>query len=42
MMQNLDRALRDVSRAARAVRELADSLDQQPDLLIRGRPASAP
>lgn len=42
MMQNLDRALRDVSRAARAVRELADSIDQQPDMLIRGRPASAP
>ncbi len=33
----LQRALADVSRAARAVRELADQIEQQPQSLIRGR-----
>lgn len=36
-----DRALQDVSRAARSLRELTDTLERQPDLLLRGR-APAP
>lgn len=34
-----DRALQDVSRAARALRELGETLDAHPDLLLRGRDA---
>ncbi|ACB33980.1 Mammalian cell entry related domain protein [Leptothrix cholodnii SP-6] len=37
VVQNADRALADVARAARAVRELAELLEQQPESLIRGR-----
>lgn len=40
--QNAERALQDVSRAARAVRALAEQLEQQPDALIRGRAAADP
>ncbi len=36
-----DRALQDVSRAARALRELSETVEAQPDLLLRGR-APAP
>lgn len=36
-----DRALQDLSRAARSLRELTDTLQQHPDLLLRGR-APAP
>jgi paraquat-inducible protein B len=36
-----DRALQDVSRAARALRELSETVERQPDLLLRGR-APAP
>lgn len=39
-LQGVQRALADVSRAARAVRELADQIEQQPQSLIRGREAS--
>ena len=39
LVQNLDRATQDVARAARAVRQLADLLEQHPESLIRGRPA---
>jgi paraquat-inducible protein B len=42
LVQNADRAMQDLSRAARAVRELADSLEQQPSSLIRGKSASPP
>lgn len=35
--QNLQRALKDVSQAARALRELADTLDQQPESVLKGR-----
>lgn len=35
------RAMQDLSRAARALRELADTLDRQPQLLLRGRSAEA-
>lgn len=42
LMQGADQALRDVSHAARALRELADLLERQPDALLRGRPAPAP
>ena len=38
--QSLQRALGDVSRAARAVRDLAAQVEQQPQSLIRGRPAT--
>ncbi len=39
-VQGLQRALGDVARAARAVRELSDAIEQQPQSLIRGRPAA--
>ena len=32
-----DRALDDLSRAARAMRDLAETLEQQPDAVLRGR-----
>jgi paraquat-inducible protein B len=35
--QSLQRALGDVSRAARAVRGLAEQIEQQPQSLIRGK-----
>jgi len=35
-----DRALQDVSRAARALRELGETLERHPELLLRGRSAS--
>ncbi|MES2716729.1 MAG: MlaD family protein [Pseudomonadota bacterium] len=38
---NADRALQDVARAARALRELGELLERQPDALLRGR-ATAP
>lgn len=37
LMQNVQRALQDVARASRAVRELADTLDAQPESLLKGR-----
>ena len=36
---NADRALQDVARAARALRELGELLERQPDALLRGRAA---
>ena len=36
-MLGADRALDDLSRAARALRDLAEALEQQPDALLRGR-----
>jgi paraquat-inducible protein B len=39
--QSLERTLGDVSRASRAVRDLADMLERQPEALLRGR-ANAP
>ncbi len=39
LRQDADQALRDVSRASRAVRELAELLNRHPDALLRGRPA---
>jgi paraquat-inducible protein B len=35
-----ERALQDVSRAARALRELSETVDAHPDLLLRGRGAA--
>jgi paraquat-inducible protein B len=35
-----DRALQDVSRAARALRELSETVDAHPELLLRGRAAA--
>lgn len=40
LLSNVERATQDVSRASRAVRNLADLLERQPDALIRGRPAA--
>lgn len=45
LMQNANQALQDVSRAARALRELADLLERHPEALLRGRsqaPAAEP
>lgn len=42
LVQNLTRALQDVSQASRAVRELADLLARQPDALLRGRTTADP
>ena len=39
-VQGLQRALADVARAARAVRELSDVIEQQPQVLLHGRPAA--
>jgi ABC-type transporter Mla subunit MlaD len=33
----MEHTLRDVSEAAAAVRDLADALERQPDMLIKGR-----
>jgi len=35
--QGLQRALKDIGQAARALRELADTLDQQPEAVLKGR-----
>jgi paraquat-inducible protein B len=37
LVHNADRTLRDLSRAARSVRELADMLERHPEALLRGR-----
>jgi len=37
-----ERALQDVSRAARALRELSETLESHPDLLLRGRATAPP
>jgi paraquat-inducible protein B len=39
VVRETTRAMQDLSRAARALRELADSLERQPQSLLRGRPA---
>jgi paraquat-inducible protein B len=41
LAQDTQRALADVSRAARALRELADLLERHPDALLRGREETA-
>lgn len=40
--RNAVRTLEDVAQAARALRTLADTLDQHPDALLRGRESAAP
>lgn len=42
LRQNADRALQDVARAARSLRELSDTLERHPDALLRGRQAEPP
>jgi paraquat-inducible protein B len=42
VVRQTQRTLQDLSRAARALRELADSLERQPQSLLRGRPAEDP
>jgi paraquat-inducible protein B len=37
LLQDADRTLQDLSRAARSVRELADMLERHPEALLRGR-----
>ena len=37
LQRNLNRTLHDVSQAARSLRELSDTLDRQPEALLRGR-----
>jgi paraquat-inducible protein B len=39
---NLNETLRDVSEAARALRDLAEALEQDPDMLLKGRAARSP
>lgn len=39
LRQQTEQTLHDLSRAARALRELAETIDRQPDLLLRGRSA---
>lgn len=40
LMQQVERAAQDMARASRAVRDLADLLERQPEALIRGRTAN--
>ncbi|MEN9628206.1 MAG: hypothetical protein RJA10_1433 [Pseudomonadota bacterium] len=40
LMQQFERAAQDMARASRAVRDLADLLERQPEALIRGRSAA--
>jgi len=42
VVRQTTRAMQDLSRAARALRELADTLDRQPQSLLRGRSAEEP
>ncbi len=39
VVRQTTKAMQDLSRAARSLRELADSLERQPQSLLRGRPA---
>ena len=39
LVRDAERTLQDVSRASRALRELAETLERHPDALLRGRPA---
>ena len=39
VVRQTTRAMQDLSRAARSLRDLADSLERQPQSLLRGRPA---
>ncbi len=42
LMQQLERSAQDIARASRAVRDLADLLQRQPEALIRGKAATPP
>ena len=42
LRQQTEQTLQDLSRAARTLRELAETIDRQPDLLLRGRSAPNP
>jgi paraquat-inducible protein B len=39
VVRQTTKAMQDLSRAARSLRELADSIERQPQSLLRGRPA---
>jgi paraquat-inducible protein B len=40
LVQNLNRAAREVSRAARQLGDLSQLIERQPDVLLRGRKAN--
>jgi phospholipid/cholesterol/gamma-HCH transport system substrate-binding protein len=40
--ENLDATIREMGDAARAVRDVADALDREPDMLLKGRKAKSP
>lgn len=40
--RELDRVLREIENAARAVRELVDEIERQPDILVKGRKRGGP
>lgn len=42
LMRNTERALHDVSKASRALHDLAELLERHPNALLRGRPQTAP
>ncbi len=42
LLQQLERSAQDIARASRAVRDLADLLQRQPEALIRGKTATPP
>lgn len=37
LLQNMNRALKETAQAARALRQLSDTIDQQPESLLRGK-----
>ena len=42
LIRQLDATLREVRRAAETVRVLADALDHNPDIFLKGRPKGPP
>ena len=42
LIRQLDATLRDVRRTAETVRRLADALDRNPDIFLKGRPKGTP
>jgi phospholipid/cholesterol/gamma-HCH transport system substrate-binding protein len=40
--RELESTLQEVRRAAATIRRLADALDRNPDMLVKGRPKGAP
>ena len=42
VQQDMQEALREVTRAARSVRALSDTIDKQPEALLRGKSETNP